>query len=130
MQRDFAYAMLRSRKVGYDENLEHTTLDSIQGWRSRPFTDPGGAGKTRLATTVAFDMVEGLEDGVRWMGLPPLSEPDLGLCIFCTCCVQRARILYRKEAHPWTRQPDSLSEAMRSLMARPIGRWPPTEPRL
>ncbi len=79
MHRDFAYAMLRSRKVGYDENLEHTSLDSIQYRRRRPFTDPGGAGKTRLATTVAFDVVEGFEDRGRWMELAPLSERDLML---------------------------------------------------
>ena len=37
----------------------------------------GGSGKTRLALAVASEMVEGLEDGVWWVELASLSDPDL-----------------------------------------------------
>ncbi len=47
---------------------------SLQCRRGRPFTGPGGAGKTRLAMAVAFEVVEDFEDGVWWMGLrSPIS---------------------------------------------------------
>src|SRR5829696_80151 len=38
---------------------------------------PGGAGKTRLALKVAKDLVERFEDGVWWVELAPISEPEL-----------------------------------------------------
>ena len=38
---------------------------------------PGGAGKTRLALAVAQDLVEEIEDGVWWVELAPLSDPNL-----------------------------------------------------
>jgi predicted ATPase/DNA-binding SARP family transcriptional activator len=38
---------------------------------------PGGAGKTRLALAVAQDLVEEFEDGVWWVELAPLSDPNL-----------------------------------------------------
>ena len=38
---------------------------------------PGGAGKTRLALATAQEMVEEFESGVWWVGLAPLSAPDL-----------------------------------------------------
>ena len=40
-------------------------------------TGPGGSGKTLLALAVASGMVEGFEDGVWWVGLAPVSDPDL-----------------------------------------------------
>jgi predicted ATPase/DNA-binding CsgD family transcriptional regulator len=40
-------------------------------------TGPGGCGKTRLALAVASDLVEGFEDGARWVGLASLSDPTL-----------------------------------------------------
>jgi predicted ATPase len=40
-------------------------------------TGPGGSGKTRLALAAASGMVEGFEDGVWWVGLAPISDPDL-----------------------------------------------------
>jgi predicted ATPase len=40
-------------------------------------TGPGGAGKTRLASAVAFEVAAGFEDGVWWVELAPVSDPDL-----------------------------------------------------
>ena len=38
---------------------------------------PGGAGKTRLALTVARDLVGGFNGGVWWVGLASISDPEL-----------------------------------------------------
>jgi hypothetical protein len=40
-------------------------------------TGPGGCGKTRLALAVAFEAAGSFENGARWAGLAPLSDPDL-----------------------------------------------------
>jgi predicted ATPase/DNA-binding CsgD family transcriptional regulator len=40
-------------------------------------TGPGGSGKTRLALAVASGLVEAFEDGVWWVELAPISDPDL-----------------------------------------------------
>jgi predicted ATPase/DNA-binding CsgD family transcriptional regulator len=40
-------------------------------------TGPGGSGKTRLALAVASDLVEGFKDGVWWVELASLFDPDL-----------------------------------------------------
>jgi predicted ATPase len=38
---------------------------------------PGGCGKTRLALAVAQDLIESFEDGVWWVELASLSDPNL-----------------------------------------------------
>jgi len=38
---------------------------------------PGGAGKTRLALAVARRLVERFEDGVWWVELAPITDPEL-----------------------------------------------------
>ncbi len=40
-------------------------------------TGLGGSGKTRLAAAVASEVVEEFEHGVWWVGLSPLSDPEL-----------------------------------------------------
>jgi predicted ATPase len=40
-------------------------------------TGSGGCGKTRLALAVAFEVVNSFEDGVWWVELASLSDPDL-----------------------------------------------------
>ncbi len=40
-------------------------------------TGPGGAGKTRLAAAAASEAAKAFQDGVRWVGLASLSDPDL-----------------------------------------------------
>ena len=40
-------------------------------------TGPGGTGKTRLALQVAAELVGGLKDGVYWVPLADLSDPEL-----------------------------------------------------
>lgn len=40
-------------------------------------TGAGGSGKTRLAIHAATDMIDSFRDGVWWVELAPLSDPDL-----------------------------------------------------
>src|SRR5829696_6263310 len=40
-------------------------------------TGPGGCGKIRLALAVSFEVVEAFEDGVWWVELSSISEPEM-----------------------------------------------------
>jgi hypothetical protein len=40
-------------------------------------TGPGGSGKTRLALAAAGDVADEFQDGVWWVSLAPLSDPEL-----------------------------------------------------
>src|SRR5215216_3128714 len=47
------------------------------GARLLTLTGPGGTGKTRLASAVAFEAVGSFEEGVWWAELAPTSDPEL-----------------------------------------------------
>ena len=60
----------RDREVAEIESLfsEHRLLT---------LTGPGGSGKTRLALAVASEVLDAYEEGVWFVELAPLSDPDL-----------------------------------------------------
>lgn len=49
----------------------------LRAHRLVTLTGPGGSGKTRLALQVAADAVDDFPDGVTWISLQALREPDL-----------------------------------------------------
>jgi predicted ATPase len=62
-----------------DREAEIQELVSLlsDGSRLVTVTGPGGTGKTRLALEVAAELVGAMEDGVFWVPLADLSDPDL-----------------------------------------------------
>jgi predicted ATPase/class 3 adenylate cyclase len=52
-------------------------LALLRGQRLITVSGPGGTGKTRLALQVAAERVGALADGVFWVGLGSLTDPDL-----------------------------------------------------
>jgi len=49
----------------------------LRGNRLLTFTGPGGCGKTRMALAAASEVLGDFRDGVWWVGLASLSDPDL-----------------------------------------------------
>jgi predicted ATPase/class 3 adenylate cyclase len=47
------------------------------GTRLLTLTGPGGTGKTRLALALAADLIDRFPEGVFWVPLAPISEPEL-----------------------------------------------------
>ena len=63
--------------VGRESEISEIESLLADGTRLLTLTGPGGSGKTRLASAVALEVVEGFEDGVWWVELTPISDPDL-----------------------------------------------------
>src|SRR5687768_9561551 len=62
----------REREVG-----DVRALLADDGVRLLILTGPGGVGKTRLAIEVAATVGMAFPDGVRFVGLAPVTDPDL-----------------------------------------------------
>jgi non-specific serine/threonine protein kinase len=69
--------LVLSSFVGREKELAEVERLLAGGTRLLTLTGPGGCGKTRLALEAAREASGGFEDGAWWVGLAPLSEPDL-----------------------------------------------------
>jgi predicted ATPase/class 3 adenylate cyclase len=63
--------------LGREHELEELVALLSNGTRLLTITGPGGTGKTRLALQVAAELVGTLNDGVFWVPLVGLSDPEL-----------------------------------------------------
>jgi predicted ATPase/DNA-binding SARP family transcriptional activator len=63
--------------VGRERELGELVAMLSNGTRLLTITGPGGTGKTRLALQVAGELVSGPRDGVHWVPLAGLADPDL-----------------------------------------------------
>jgi predicted ATPase/DNA-binding CsgD family transcriptional regulator len=73
-----AFPHPRTRLIGRE--MERATAQSLLLEEAVPLltlTGPGGVGKTRLALTIAADVVDHFADGLVWVDLAPLSDPAL-----------------------------------------------------
>ena len=66
-----------SALVGREHELEELVALLTSGTRLITVTGPGGTGKTRLALQVAAELTGSLHDGVFWVPLAGLSDPEL-----------------------------------------------------
>ena len=63
--------------IGREREVKEIKGLLLGDYRLLTLTGSGGCGKTRLAMAVASDLVESFEDGVWWVELASLSDPDL-----------------------------------------------------
>jgi predicted ATPase/class 3 adenylate cyclase len=63
--------------VGREQELEELIAGLSNGTRLITVTGPGGTGKTRLALQVAAELVGTFSDGVFWVPLAGLTDPEL-----------------------------------------------------
>ena len=63
--------------VGREREIAELQALLADDRRLLTLTGPGGTGKTRLALEVVTRTVEHFEDGVWWLELAPISDPDL-----------------------------------------------------
>ena len=66
-----------SALVGRESELEELVSLLSNGTRLLTVTGPGGTGKTRLALQVGAELAGRLKDGVFWVPLAGLSDPEL-----------------------------------------------------
>jgi predicted ATPase/transcriptional regulator with XRE-family HTH domain len=69
-----------TRLIGREDEV-HRLLTTVQrgGARLVTVTGPGGVGKTRLAVAIATELADRYRDGVVFVDLSPLTDPDLVL---------------------------------------------------
>ena len=63
--------------VGRQQELDELVAMLSNGTRLLTLTGPGGTGKTRLALQTGAELVGTLRDGVFWVPLAGLADPDL-----------------------------------------------------
>jgi predicted ATPase/class 3 adenylate cyclase len=65
--------------LGRERELEEVLALLTSGTRLVTITGPGGTGKTRLALQVGAELVGSVSDGVFWVPLAALNDPELVL---------------------------------------------------
>jgi predicted ATPase/DNA-binding CsgD family transcriptional regulator len=64
---------------GRDDDVAAVISTISQGRRLVTLTGPGGVGKTRLALAVGEALLDAFPDGVRFVSLAPITDPELVL---------------------------------------------------
>jgi predicted ATPase len=69
--------LVLSSFVGRERKISELERLLADGARLLTLTGRGGSGKTRLALAVSTEVVVRFEDGVWWVELAPIADPDL-----------------------------------------------------
>ena len=67
----------RSPLIGRERELTELRSIVLDGARLVTLSGPGGSGKTRLSLQVAAELVDNFSDGVFWVSLAALRDPEL-----------------------------------------------------